>query len=181
MRPIRRLAVGLASVGVLSVGMALPAAALPTGSLINGGDRSLCLGIQNSGVGSDNAVLGGCSRSPTQTWRVRATTVVGTWFGYQFENGANQCLGVTGGSTASGARVVQGPCGAVSDHSQIWRPAQHVQPMIVGYHTDPGPGPYWLVNGHSGLCLGVTTGGTTAIQGTCNTSSVTQAWVIGSP
>jgi hypothetical protein len=184
MRPVRRLALVLAAVGALSVGMALPAAALPTGPLISGGNTNLCLGIQGSSTASGaRAVLGGCSGSPTQTWRVRGTTVVGGLFGYQFENGANLCLGVTGSSTSSGAQVIQGRCAAVSDHSQIWRPGFPAGGTAFdGFTADPGAGAYWLLNGHSGLCLGVqgsgTTGGSLVIQGFCDGNSPTQVWVI---
>lgn len=161
-------------------------AAGTSGVLANG--SGLCLGIQGSSTGGGaKAEVGTCSGTATQTWHVRATASVGGAIGYQLENGVGMCLGVSGGSTASGAQVVQGACSPTTDHSQIWRPAICVETSsgataCGGFTSDPAQAYYWLVNGHSGMCLGVQgsseNSGSLVLQGTCSWDSVTQNWFI---
>jgi hypothetical protein len=179
---VRRVLLLLAATVGLIVGSAVPASAVPFQNLPNG--ASDCLGIQSSSSASGaQAITGACAAPPTatQTWTDVGSTFVGGWFGWQFANLTGNCLGVSGSSTAGGASVVQGTCASVADHSQIWRP---VLPNAAGAFFGFTGGPptadrfYWLKNGHSGLCLGVQTGGNKVIQGACNAGSATQQWLI---
>jgi hypothetical protein len=158
-----------------------PSLAITPGPIVNGASV-LCLGIRGSSRQSGaDALIGTCdANSATQHWHVSGTTTVGGLFGWQLANGVGKCLGVQGSSTASGAHVVQVTCGSTVDHSQIWRPLIVFDGTFFGFTADPGDGFYWLLNGHSGLCLGVhqssTSSGALVVQGFCNSSSATQQW-----
>jgi hypothetical protein len=170
----RRLA-ALASTVLLVIG-GLALAAPADASVVAGGDitnagSGLCLGIQGSSTSSGaSAEQGYCSGTPTQTWSIRAQ--VRDSRGYvatQFENGAHLCLGVHGGSTSSGAQVVQGTCSGRSDHSQFW------------FVFANGDGTYRVVNYKSSLCMGIqgssVASGAKVLQGFCSTPpTLTQRW-----
>lgn len=160
-------------------GTAMVSSAVSTSQLINAGQ--VCLGIQGSSTEAGaNAVVGECAGTDTQTWHVHGHTTVGGEFGWQLENNAGKCLAVLGESTGGGAQVIQDDCSATSNHSQIWRPEIDRNGVLGGFSSSPGEAQYWLRNGHSGLCLGLkgssTSGGTPAVQGSCNVESLTQRW-----
>lgn len=148
---------------------------------------SLCLTPQNRNTtNASTALVSQCTSEAVQHWRVGAVTWVGTFFGWQLTNGLGSCLGVHAASTTSGELAVVGPCGLVSDHSQIWRPLVFEDGELVGFDSEPSKrATYWLWNGHSGLCLGMqgsSTGNNVAVvQGNCTTTSQTQQWRIRLP
>jgi len=163
------------------IGLAGAAQAAQDTSIANAGNLSRCLGIRGSSTsGGAAATIGNCSSSATQSWHVRGTTFVGGEFGWQFENGVHKCLGLRGGT---GPDVVQGDCGSTSDHSQIWRPMTlDAFGHFLAFGNNPGPGLFWLKNGHTGKCMGLnassTAIGTAVVTGNCSTgtSSDTQVW-----
>jgi hypothetical protein len=176
---IKRVLVLLSVVLLVEIFTATNASA-SIGNIANGGRFNRCLGIRlDSHANGAAATIGDCDTSDTQLWSVRATAVVGGKFGYQYENFAHKCLGVRGGSTVS-TILVQGMCGPTSDHSQIWRPVQWGGHGWVGFAGNPGDGWFHLMNGHSGLCMGLQgsnpTGGVAVIQGACDQNSDTQVW-----
>jgi hypothetical protein len=151
-----------------------------------------CLGIQGSSTASGAYANVGdsCTGTQTQTWFVLGTTTVGGNFGFQFANGNGLCLGVSGDGLSSGALVQQETCFDVSDHAQIWRPAEMNAAGKITYYTS-APGTWegspgwvgWLVNGHSGLCLAVKgssgASGALVVQSTC-TFATGDEWAQGS-
>ena len=129
--------------GVLAAKPATPAA------FIVNGRSGYCLGVPGSGTGGGALILRGhCAGNSAQAWYVRASVTTsgnrsGTLTWYQFRNGlSGKCLGVHDGSTAGGARLVQGNCGSTSDASQFWRFAPY------GAARE-------LVNMKSRLCAGI--------------------------
>jgi galactose oxidase len=169
---LRRSAVWVAIVvlaGALGLVAAGSASAASAGTIPNNGS-GLCIGVHNSWPAGP-AVQGFCVGTPTQTWHIKGWTYVGGQLGYQFQNAVGACLGVTQSSMVSGAAVVAGPCNSTDDHSQIWR---YIDFLPGGPHGA-------LVNGHSGLCMGITgssyASGAAIIQGTCRENgSRTQSW-----
>jgi hypothetical protein len=144
---------------------------------------TLCLGVVGSQP-AGNAEVGYCKKSPTQWWtNVTPNGVyVGGYWGMQLKN-AYGCLGVAGASLQGGARVVVGPCtNPNSDHSQVWRPANFSNGHM--YTSEPTTtGFYELVNGHSGMCMGIVGSnvysGAQVDQGGCQpVSAESQAWYV---
>jgi pectate lyase len=173
---MRRLLLMAAIALLTSLGVTAPASAVTSGQIESYADPSMCIGIQGSAIYSGApAVLGACVDSDTQMWHVHATTVIARRTYKQFQNNVGMCLGVTGSATYSGARVVQGTCSNTLDHSQFWFENQ------VGRNAVNGASILHLVNGHSGMCIGLhgssTTGGTAVVQGTCATTP-TQSWYV---
>jgi ricin-type beta-trefoil lectin protein len=123
LRPLVALtATILLVVGGLALAVPAQASVTSGGAIVNAGS-GLCLGIQGSSRSSGAfAEQGYCTPgSDTQTWSIRAQLVDAYGdVADQFENGAHMCLGVQGGSTSSGAQVLQGTCSGTSDHSQFW-------------------------------------------------------------
>lgn len=121
------LALGLASV----LAVAVPAVATTTArdrgirpavvskfaieSMLNIAVEQRCIGI---GPGRGNASAWTCTDVNDQNWH-RGGQFKDSGY-YQLVNDKNQCLGVVGGSTAKGARVVGGKCEGTSHHDQYW-------------------------------------------------------------
>ena len=134
----RKLLVGLATLATAS-GLSVNAAHAGLYDGIYNLNSGRCLGIANGLAGIWN-----CTTHPDQTWHW------GAYFPYQYNyrqliNGNGQCLGVQGGSTAQGARVVAWTCNGHED--QYWF-----------YNSTPD---YTVSNYSSGMVLGVY-GGSTA-------------------
>ena len=80
-----------------------------------------CLGIAGGSptVGTD-AVQWNCNGNPDQQWAVRSTTTVDGVVFDQLESNDNAlCLGVSGGSTTEGAKLVGWNC-LGTDHQDQW-------------------------------------------------------------
>jgi ricin-type beta-trefoil lectin protein len=94
-------------------------------------ESGLCLGLAggSSAPGTD-AVLWNCNGHPDQQWSIRSTTTNSLGFKFdQFEsNDGALCLGVAGGSTAEGAKLVGWTCDGTDHEDQWWR----VQPVGCG-------------------------------------------------
>lgn len=125
-----------------------------------------CLGMHSS---RSTINLLSCSNKRT-VWRPYATTVVGGKKYVKLRNPYNgKCLGVSHGSTASGAALAWGNCTSTSDRSQLWR-SKYLSRTI-----------YQIVNAKSNKCVG-TRGSSTAwntpvIQGHCSSATgSTQLW-----
>jgi hypothetical protein len=113
----RKLLVGfaaLAAASTVSVNTA-QAATFPPNAIGNW-HSGRCLGISTNGL----AGIWNCTTNPDQTWHWGGSLDPEvTWF-RQLINGNNQCLGVQGGSTAVGARVVAWACDGKPN--QYWGP-----------------------------------------------------------
>jgi hypothetical protein len=141
--------------------------------------QSICIGLQGST--GPNVVVGRCdTTSLSQQWIDNQGPVRLSWpprlpshtfdFWQVKNRQTNNCLGVTGGSTASGARLVVGPCQPTSDHSQLWAWKD------IGVCCT-----YALFNAKSGHCIGTQgsslAGGTPVLQGTCSWTD-SQSWLM---
>jgi len=127
-------------------------------------NSGLCLGISG---GHDNApaVQWNClTGHPDQQWHTGGTNSAGY---YQIVNGDGECLGVSGGSTAAGARVVGWSCLGTGHPDQYW-----LYQGLITCATYYSP----IFNYKSGLVLGVS-GNSGAVgaavviwpyQGVCN-------------
>jgi hypothetical protein len=97
----------------------------------------------------------------------------GSWW-FQLSNAATgKCLGVSGGSTASGVPLATGRCNGRGDASQFWR----------FKHLNSAKTRSLMINMKSKMCVGTrgSSGatGTRVIQGRCYTGSgTTQIWRI---
>jgi hypothetical protein len=165
---------GAASPGratVTTVASALrPAAALPPGTFLgeiaNYHAHGSCVGISGNNFNAP-AVQWPCPADEQQSWVVGSSNSAGY---YQIEWTPGQCLGVAGGSTAPGTRVVGWDCGGPSHPDQYWLIFTNVWCTVDGVQYYP------IVNYKSGLVLGVA-GNSTATgahiviwtyQGVCN-------------
>jgi Ricin-type beta-trefoil lectin domain len=164
---------------LLLAGAAMPAspasaatasvASVTSGVPITNAGSNLCLGIQNSSRASGAVALQGhCGGTPTQTWHVRASIIVGGELASQYQNETGNCLGVSGSSQASGAQVVQGTCSGTNDHSQFWAWGYYSVGAFVNVHSGPSSG-----------CMGIQgsslLSGARVLQGTCR-GTPTQIW-----
>jgi hypothetical protein len=117
----RRLPATLAAVALaigLAVGLGATAASAQTTSNIYNTNSSRCLGIAGNDAGIWNCTDAG---NADQAWYWRGTFITGPdgiVYG-MIENKKGQCLGVAGGSTANGARIVGWTC-LPSHHDQYW-------------------------------------------------------------
>jgi len=89
-----------------------------------------CMGLAGgSSTPGTDAVLWNCNGHPDQQWSIRSTATVNGFKYDQFEsNDGALCLGVAGGSTAEGAKLVGWPCLGTDHPDQWWR----VQPVGCG-------------------------------------------------
>jgi hypothetical protein len=95
-------------------------AGIVSGSMIFNYHSGLCLGI--SGDKNDQpAVQWNCNGHADQEWHIGAFYPDGSGF-FQLVNGNNSCLGVAGGSTNEGARVVGWSCYGPTHPDQYWSP-----------------------------------------------------------
>jgi hypothetical protein len=98
-----------------------------------------CLGID----ASHKAGIWNCTWRNDQAWHL-GSQINGSGY-YQFINDHGKCLGVAGGSTAEGARVVDFRCEGPTHPDQYW----------TFYQTSPGDPIYWVFNYNSNYVLGV--------------------------
>lgn len=152
-----------------------PAAGTVIGMLINYNSKftatGLCLGISGNNSNAP-AIQWPCNTVGQVGWTIGGSNSAGY---YQIEWKTGQCLGVAGGSTSPGARVVSWDCGGLRHPDQYW---------LIFTSTDctAGGKPYHpIVNYKSGLVIGVS-GGSLATgahivifpyQGVCNN----QFWI----
>lgn len=107
----RRLSATLAAVALaigLAVGLGATAASAQSTSNIYNSNSARCLGIADNNAGIWNCTDAG---NADQAWYWKGIYITGPdriVYG-MIENKKGQCLGVAGGSTASGARIVDGP------------------------------------------------------------------------
>jgi hypothetical protein len=124
MRRSRLYVVAAALVISLSGGITMLAAA-PAATANTGGNSFMyypdintthqwCLGINST----HNGVLNPCTFINDQAWFRGGEN--GTSGFYQYKNGYGQCLGIAGGSTSNGARVVGTTCGGTTHPDQYW-------------------------------------------------------------
>jgi hypothetical protein len=155
----RKLLVGLATLATASALSVNPAQAAPWNAIYNP-NSGRCLGIANGLAGVWN-----CTTNPDQTWHW------GTSSSYPYYrhlvNGNGQCLGVQGGSTAQGARVVAWTC--LNHDDQYWN---WYNSYSYNYY---GP----VTNLNSAMVLGVygTANGAAVVQWGSN-GNYDQAWEI---
>jgi hypothetical protein len=152
-----------------------PAAALAgtlLGEIANYHAAGSCVGISGNDFNAP-AVLWPCVHDGQQAWSIGSSNSAGY---YQIEWTPGQCLGIAGGSTAPGARVVGWDCGGPSHPDQYWLIFTTVSCAANGVLYHP------IVNYKSGLVLGVA-GNSTATgahivqwtyQGLCNN----QFWAL---
>jgi Ricin-type beta-trefoil lectin domain-like len=84
-------------------------------------NRAICLGI-SGGLDDNPAVVWTCNTHADQQWHFGAVYPPDPVYG-QIVNGNNDCLGLSGGNTAEGTRVVAKDCTAVglaSSADQLW-------------------------------------------------------------
>jgi hypothetical protein len=117
----RRLSATLAAVALaigLAVGLGATAASAQSTSNIYNSNSARCLGIADNNAGIWNCTDAG---NADQAWYWKGIYITGPdriVYG-MIENKKGQCLGVAGGSTASGARIVGWTC-LSSHHDQYW-------------------------------------------------------------
>jgi hypothetical protein len=134
---------------------------------------NMCLGVSWNDANS-GAVLWPCSRDG-QTWYTGAVNSAGYYQIYWLRDGVRQCLGVGGGSTASGARVFGWKCLGTTHPDQYWKVVSGLNSGCPGYN--------YIFNYKSGKVLGVTRNSTAAgayvvifgDQKACNN----QQWLAG--
>lgn len=78
-----------------------------------------CLGIANGNAGIWNCTNAGGNSDQTWHWGGYVTGPDGIYYS-QLINGKGQCLGVAGGSTANGARIVGFSCLGPTHPDQYW-------------------------------------------------------------
>ncbi len=100
----------LTLVGGIGIAEAIPAQAY-TSSNINNVQSDRCIGISGNDAGIWN-----CTSNADQEWHQGATI---SGYYTQYINNKGQCLGVAGGSSANGARVVGWTCEA-GHKDQYW-------------------------------------------------------------
>lgn len=154
MSPLRksRLVASLAAL-VTAVGLAaftgLGASATTTTNIYNT-NSGRCLGINSSGdAGIWNCTNAGGRSDQTWHWGAKSSSMPNGEAYYQLINGRGQCLGVAGGSTASGARIVGFRCIA-SHKDQYWQ----YNSVWGGCECGDGPVLANLQTPLSGLSLG---------------------------
>ena len=145
------LVAGLAAL-VIAAGLAAvtaPAASAVTTTNIYNTNSGRCLGIDSAGdAGIWNCTDAGGRSDQTWHWGAKMTGPYGEAY-YQLINGHGQCLGVAGGSTASGARIVGFRCIA-SHKDQYWQ----YNSVWGGCECGDGPVLANLQTPLSGLSLG---------------------------
>jgi hypothetical protein len=117
----RRLSAILAAVALatgLAIGLGATAASAQSTSNIYNPNSGRCLGIAGNDAGIWNCTDAG---NADQAWYWKGIYITGPdgiVYG-MIENKKGQCLGVAGGSTANGARIVGWTC-LPSHHDQYW-------------------------------------------------------------
>jgi hypothetical protein len=147
----RTLLVGLATLATVST-LSVNAAQASTWDQIYNWNSNKCVGIDSGLAGIWN-----CTNNPDQTWHW-GDDYLGVYAYRQLVNGNGKCLGVQGGSTAAGARVVAWTCNGNPD--QYW--------LYNSFYNT-------VTNNNSGMILGVS-GGSTA-----NSAAVVQWYNNGHP
>jgi hypothetical protein len=148
-----------------------PAPGTFLGEIANYHALGSCLGISGNDFNAP-AVLWPCTADGQQAWFIGSSNSAGY---YQIEWTPGQCLGVAGGSTAQGSRVVGWNCDGPGHPDQYWL-------IFSAYCAAEGVHYHLIVNYKSGLVLGVA-GNSTATgahiviwtyQGVCNN----QFWAV---
>jgi hypothetical protein len=131
-----------------------------------------CLDIYD-GQADEWAVQWDCNDTADQAWHVGAED--GTSGYYQLVNGDGECLGVYGGSTASGADVVGWQCLGTGHRDQYWA---WIKAGVDGSYD-------YLLNYNSGQVLAVydnlTTEGVQIVQSASQASLNSQLWQPDTP
>lgn len=128
-------------------------AALPQGTLLgeivnynsNILGSGLCLGISGNHFNAP-AIQWNCLTDGQQHWFIGSSNSAGY---YQIEWTLGQCLGVAGGSTKPGTRVVGWDCDGTSHPDQYWQIRTNVTCYAAGSAYHP------IFNYKSGMVLGV--------------------------
>ncbi|MFF5173658.1 RICIN domain-containing protein [Micromonospora sp. NPDC000089] len=124
-------------------------------------NSSMALDLDHGNSANGTAIHQWSINNTEPQWWNRAVTGDGAY--ELFSRPTGKCVGVSGGSTAAGAHVIEWDCNGNLDQRWYWR--------STGAWQDGWPA-YNLVNEKSGLCLGISGGsraqGAIAVQWSCN-------------